>query len=366
MSPVAAVSARVAGWARCGVGAMPMLQYQVGAHGVRGGGGGERSRAAFGGGLAVAAGWQLLELVWVRCTMLQYRVGAHGVSIVRAARRSGSRRRSPASAAPLDPPRRDWARRVVPMSEFRPHPRDGRGRVSSSPRRGSAHDDEPPAQPPSRYPPGPVRWPRATTTTRSNGCVEPGNGYLRLAAPISTSPAPPSVRGRPASPDGRHRRPAAVRRACGQPSVGRCVAGSSVVADHLNQVHVTRRAPAKAHRGSMVHSHLAELDADDVVCGGTPTGDLPSLGPCRRRRIVPFEQQRPVIVADAALRLRPDDARAARRRAEALDAESPGARAAGRVIAFADGRSESVGESRSRVMLHRRRPPSTRIADDGL
>jgi hypothetical protein len=31
----------------------------------------------------------------------------------------------------------------------------------------------------------------------------------------------------------------------------------------------------------------------------------------------------------------------------------PGARAAGRVIAFADGRSESVGESRSRVMLHR-------------
>ena len=31
----------------------------------------------------------------------------------------------------------------------------------------------------------------------------------------------------------------------------------------------------------------------------------------------------------------------------------PGARAAGRVIAFADGGSESVGESRSRVMLHR-------------
>ena len=70
---------------------------------------------------------------------------------------------------------------------------------------------------------------------------------------------------------------------------------------HLNQVHVTRRPPAKAHRGSMVHSHLAELDADDVVVVGRRQVTSPTRTVVDVARIVPFEQG--VIVADAALRL---------------------------------------------------------------
>ncbi|WP_369136724.1 hypothetical protein [Modestobacter versicolor] len=67
-------------------------------------------------------------------------------------------------------------------------------------------------------------------------------------------------------------------------------------------------------------------------------------------RSVPFEAA--VVIADAAL---------ARRRCTPEELRScltgmgpvPGSRQAARVLAFADGRSESVGETRSRVLFHR-------------
>jgi len=115
---------------------------------------------------------------------------------------------------------------------------------------------------------------------------------------------------------------------------------------HVNEVHVTRRPPAKAHRGPMVHSYTSALETDDVVLVGHRA-----------------------VVADAALRARrttPDQLAAQLTRV----CRMPGARDAARVIKFADGRSESVGESRSRVMLHRAGlpPPELQLAvhDDGL
>jgi len=119
---------------------------------------------------------------------------------------------------------------------------------------------------------------------------------------------------------------------------------------HLSEVHVTRSPPAKAHRGPLVHSHLALLDAVDVVERGQLAVTSPARTVVDVARVVPFEQA--VIVADAALRLglvSGEQLAAQLKRSHRM----PGARAAGRVIAFADGRSESVGESRSRVMLHR-------------
>ena len=119
---------------------------------------------------------------------------------------------------------------------------------------------------------------------------------------------------------------------------------------HLNEVHVTLRPPAKAHRGPMLHSHLSALEADDVV----ELGHRPVTSPTRTlvdvARVVPFEQA--VIAADAALRLGLTTRDQLAERLKRLP-RMPGARAAGRVIAFADGRSGSVGESRSRVLLHR-------------
>jgi len=119
---------------------------------------------------------------------------------------------------------------------------------------------------------------------------------------------------------------------------------------HLNEVHVTRSPPAKAHRGSMVHSHLSALEADDVVELGHRSVTSPTRTLVDVARFVPFEQA--VIAADAALRLGLTTRDQLAERLKRLP-RMPGARAAGRVIAFADGRSESVGESRSRVMLHR-------------
>lgn len=75
-------------------------------------------------------------------------------------------------------------------------------------------------------------------------------------------------------------------------------------------------------------------------------------GPDGRRltRSVLFEQA--VVVAHGALAARPAD-RAALLTAQERSSRWPGGPAAGRVVDFADGRSGSVGESRSRVVLAR-------------
>jgi hypothetical protein len=95
--------------------------------------------------------------------------------------------------------------------------------------------------------------------------------------------------------------------------------------------------------------HVSAIDADEtcVVDGITvtdPTRTITDLA-----RVLPFEQA--VVAADAALRLRLTT-KERLTLAAARIAGTPGSRAIQRVVQFADGLSESVGESRSRVMMH--------------
>jgi hypothetical protein len=122
----------------------------------------------------------------------------------------------------------------------------------------------------------------------------------------------------------------------------------------LNVVQVTRgRSRSGARQGRHVHLHCAPVAGEEIVIvGGTPCTD-PARTVVDVARTAPFTQA--VVVADAALR-RPRSGPALVDR-DALNAALdraagwPGAPAARRAIAFADGRSESVGESRSRVAI---------------
>jgi hypothetical protein len=116
----------------------------------------------------------------------------------------------------------------------------------------------------------------------------------------------------------------------------------------LQQVHVTRRPPARTDSDTRLRSHAARLPDEDVVT----VGATPVTGVARTvvdlARTLPFAPA--VAVADAALRsggITQADLRAVLETA----AGSRGARAARRVVEAADGRSESVGESRSRAIL---------------
>ncbi len=116
------------------------------------------------------------------------------------------------------------------------------------------------------------------------------------------------------------------------------------------RVHVTRSPPAAGSGSSRVHLHVARLPEDDLtVVDGVVTTSLArtvvDLG-----RSLSFESA--VVTADAALasgRLTPTHLHYCLARMGPV----PGSRRASRVVAFADGRGESVGESRSRVLLHR-------------
>ena len=116
----------------------------------------------------------------------------------------------------------------------------------------------------------------------------------------------------------------------------------------LHQVHITRRPPARTDSGTRLRSHAARLPDDDIVL----VGSIPVTAVARTvvdlARTLPFAAA--LAVADAALHqgsTTDADLRAV------LDAAagSRGARAARRVIEAADGRSESVGESRSRAIM---------------
>ena len=115
----------------------------------------------------------------------------------------------------------------------------------------------------------------------------------------------------------------------------------------LTHVHVTRPRAAGGRRRTTVHRHGCALDPDEVVeVDGWPTTDL-ARTVVDLSRSVPFEQG--VAAADRALALGATvlELEAALSRAGRLR----GVGAARRVVAFADGRSESVGESLSRVLL---------------
>lgn len=116
----------------------------------------------------------------------------------------------------------------------------------------------------------------------------------------------------------------------------------------LDVVQVTRhRRRSGARRGTRVHAYSAPLGDDEtvVVDGVTCTGLARTVADLARE--APFEQA--VVCADAALRAGLERAAldAALRRARGW----PGVPAARRAAAFADGGSESVGESRSRVAI---------------
>jgi hypothetical protein len=124
----------------------------------------------------------------------------------------------------------------------------------------------------------------------------------------------------------------------------------------LDRVHVTRRPRACNDTGRVLRCHVARLRDDEVI----EVDGLHVTDPVRTAldlaRSLPHEAA--VVALDAALRhgLVAHEVLQAR----LFDiAGTPGSRSAARAVLFADGRSESVGESRSRVILHRwKLPPS--------
>ncbi|MGY1601064.1 hypothetical protein [Geodermatophilus sp. SYSU D00815] len=118
----------------------------------------------------------------------------------------------------------------------------------------------------------------------------------------------------------------------------------------LDRVHVTRRPPAWNDTSPVLVAHVARLRDDEVreVDGVAVTSVVRTA--LDLARSLPHEAA--VVVLDAALHAQRLAAEELRTRL--LDAVgAPGSRAAARAVRFADGRSESVGESRSRVLLAR-------------
>ncbi|MFI9508282.1 type IV toxin-antitoxin system AbiEi family antitoxin domain-containing protein [Nocardia sp. NPDC052566] len=119
--------------------------------------------------------------------------------------------------------------------------------------------------------------------------------------------------------------------------------------------HFTVSRSGGGRRTARLHLHAAAFDPDEVV----EVDGIPVLGPTRTvidlARSLPFEEA--VVVGDAAVRkydLRHEDLHSALARRP----HRPGAAQARRVIDFLDGRSESVGESRSRVRMSRHHLPT--------
>ena len=118
----------------------------------------------------------------------------------------------------------------------------------------------------------------------------------------------------------------------------------------LRKVHVIRRPPASGSGSTRVHLHVAGLPADETTSvDGLLVTDV-TRTVVDVARTAAFEPA--VVVADAALARRATTPEALRQ-CLARMGSIPGSRAAARVLAFADARSESVGESRSRVLFHR-------------
>jgi hypothetical protein len=125
------------------------------------------------------------------------------------------------------------------------------------------------------------------------------------------------------------------------------ISGLDVWGADLGEVHVLRQSPSSPRReGGIAHHRWPATGVEPVVHGDllvTP----PAWTVLGIAEVWGFEPG--VVTADCALRTMLDR--------ELLLAtflplrDRPGARAAGRVVEFADGRAESVGESRSRVLL---------------
>ncbi|MDK3257387.1 type IV toxin-antitoxin system AbiEi family antitoxin domain-containing protein [Blastococcus capsensis] len=126
----------------------------------------------------------------------------------------------------------------------------------------------------------------------------------------------------------------------------------------LDRVHITRPPGSRSDRSGVLCTHVARIRDHDVVdVGGMPVTD-PVRTMLDLARSLPHEAA--VVALDAALHrgLLSHDAL----RARLFDiVGSPGARSAARAVAAADARSESVGESRSRVILQRWKPAPSAV-----
>ncbi len=135
--------------------------------------------------------------------------------------------------------------------------------------------------------------------------------------------------------------------------------GLPVWAVLLGRVHLTRNRRSGARKGRQVVLHSAALRDDEIVVvdGIRVTSvarTLIDLG-CT----LPMAQA--VVLGDAALR-RGATTRSELERQLSVAAGRPGSRSAGRMVAAADGRSESPGESRSRLLIAAGELPIPRVA----
>ena len=165
----------------------------------------------------------------------------------------------------------------------------------------------------------------------------------------------PSTDDRLTDPAARHA--LAVRAAVAQLPAGAVVShvsaavllGFRVWGVPLTRVHVTRNRDSGGRRGRRLHLHTTPLAEGDVI----EVDGIPVTGPARTvvdvARAVPFAPG--VVVADAALEAGLDPAQL--REAVERAGRRPGNARARRVAAFADGGGQSVGESRSRILLAR-------------
>jgi hypothetical protein len=118
----------------------------------------------------------------------------------------------------------------------------------------------------------------------------------------------------------------------------------------MDRVHVTRDRRSGGRRSRFLHLHAAALDPDEVVLLGGVAVTSVARTIADLARLLPFEPA--VVPADAALH-RPLVTGAELAEAVERSSNRRGNGGARRVVAFADGRSESVGESRSRVGIAR-------------
>ena len=116
----------------------------------------------------------------------------------------------------------------------------------------------------------------------------------------------------------------------------------------IAHVHVTRSRSGHGKRRSLVHAHSAPLDETDIVLIDGIAVTSVARTVLDLARTLPMEQA--VALGDRALRegLSPGFLTAGLVRMERW----PGVRKARRTVEFLDRRSESVGESVSRVRLH--------------